>query len=306
MERDSQGNILVAFLLNLIFTIIEIVGGVLTNSVAILSDAVHDFGDSLSIGLGWFLEKKAKKERNEKYTFGYMRMRTLSAFFTCAVLIIGSAVVFYESVLRLINPEPVNSMWIFIISIFGILFNGLAVLKTRKSDNINEKSINLHIFEDVLGWVVVFFGSIFLWIFNIVWLDSVMSILVTIFVLYHAIKNLVEVFNIFMEKAPNGVKTSKLKEYLLENELIKDVHHIHVWTLDGQVVIATCHVVLSDFAKKDDLAKIKEFVKSEASEFDINEIVVEMEFEKETCESENCDLCKKVDFSSHRHCHHHH
>ena len=306
MKKNSQSNIFFAFMLNLIFTIVEIVGGIFTNSVAILSDAVHDFGDSLSIGMGWFLEKKANKERNDKFTFGYIRMRVLSAFITCAVLLIGSTFIIYESINRLINPEPINSMWIFIISIFGILFNGLAVLKTRRSDNINEKSINLHILEDVLGWIVVFIGSIFLWLFNITWLDSVMSILISTFVLYHAIKNMVEVFNIFMEKAPNGVEVLKLKEHLLKNELIKNVHHIHVWTLDGQIVMATCHIVLSDLAKEEDLIQAKNFVKEESKEFEIDEIVVEFEFEKELCQEENCDLYKKANTAANTHHHHHH
>ena len=305
MKRDSQNNIFIAFLLNFIFTIVEVVGGVLTNSVAILSDAVHDFGDSLSIGMGWFLEKKANKEGNEKFTFGYMRMRTLSAFLTCAVLLIGSAVIIYESIIRLINPEPINSMWIFIISIFGIIFNGLAVLRTNRSENINEKSINLHILEDVLGWIVVFIGSIFLWAFNIVWLDSVMSIGIAIFVLFHAVKNLIEIFNIFMEKAPNKIKISNLKEHLLKNKLIKNLHHVHVWTLDGQVVIATCHIIVGDEAKKEDIVKIKNFVKQEANEFDIDEIVVEIEFENEMCEVEKCDLCKKASTCNHGHIHSH-
>lgn len=306
MKKNSQNNIFVAFILNFTFTIIEIVGGILTNSIAILSDAVHDFGDSLSIGVGWILEKNAKKKQNEKYTFGYMRLRTVSALFTSVVLLIGSGFIIYEGVTRLITPEGVNSMWVFIISIFGILFNGLAVLKTRRSENINERAINLHILEDVLGWVVVFIGSIFMWAFGIMWLDSVMSIVVTVFVLYHTIRNLVEVFNIFMEKAPHNIKVSKLKEHVLENELIKDLHHFHVWTLDGQVMIATCHVVVKENTKKEDLTQIKQFVKTEAKEFGINEIIVEIELEEEKCDDEVCDLSSKVNFAEGGHHHHHH
>ena len=304
MGKNSQNNILVAFLLNFTFTIVEVVGGILTNSVAILSDAIHDFGDSLSIGMGWILEKNAKKKQNEKFTFGYIRLRTISALITSAILLVGSVIIIYESINRLINPENINSMWIFIISIFGILFNSLAVFKTRKSDNINEKAINLHIFEDVLGWIVVFIGSIFMWAFNITWLDSILSIVVTIFILYHTIKNLIEIFNIFMEKVPNKVEFLKFKSHVLENKFIKNLHHVHMWTLDGQIMIATCHVVLSCFTKKEDLSNIKNYIKQEAKEFGIDEIVVEFDFEKDNCLDEVCDLCNRN--KNYNNTHHHH
>lgn len=302
---SSEQNILVAFLLNFIFTAIEIIGGIFTNSIAIFSDAVHDFGDSVTIGLSYFLEKKASKKPNKKYTFGYARIRILSALITSAVLLIGSGLVIYESINRLIHPQTINGMWIFIISIIGIIFNSLAVFKTSKSENINEKAINLHILEDVLGWVVVFVGSIFMWAFNVVWLDSVLSLIVTAYVLWHVVRNFIEIFRIFLQKAPKGFDEEEFKKHLCEIDKIKDIHHFHIWSLDSQIMLASCHVVLEKSTPKNCLEKVKTLVKKEAREHGIAEIVVEFEFEGQECESKECECSENCKHNIDGHCHLH-
>ena len=159
-HNDSRENIKFVFILNLLFSVIEIIGSILTNSVSILSDAIHDFGDSFSVGLSYLLEKYSNKKSDNKYTYGYMRYSLLGAIITCLILIFGSCVVLYRAIPRIFNPTKVNSNIMIILSIFGILINGYAVYRTSHTNNKNEKAINLHMLEDVLGWISILFGSI--------------------------------------------------------------------------------------------------------------------------------------------------
>ena len=161
-HSHDTGNIKVAFFLNLSFTIIEIIGGLMTNSMAILADALHDLGDSLSLGISWFLEKVSEKKPDETFTFGYARFSLLAAFINSMVLIVGSTIILYHVIPRLLNPEPVEASGMLLLSILGIVMNGLAVLRLKKGSSMNEKVVTWHLMEDILGWVVVLVASIVL------------------------------------------------------------------------------------------------------------------------------------------------
>lgn len=187
-NHENQGNIKVAFFLNLSFTIAEIIGGLWTNSVAILSDAVHDLGDSLSLGLAWYFDAFSKKGPDEKYSFGYARFSLLAALINSLVLVGGSVLVLTRSVPRIFNPEPIDAKGMFVFAILGILINGLAVLKLKKGTSLNEKVVSWHLMEDVLGWVVILVASIVLMFVDIPILDPILSVLITIYVLFHVLK----------------------------------------------------------------------------------------------------------------------
>ena len=185
----TEKNILIAFLLNLAFSVFELIGGIFTNSVAIISDALHDFGDSISIGISYFLEKKSKKKPDSNYTYGYARYSTLGAVITNAILTIGSIFVILNAISRIINPVPINYNGMIIFAIFGVLVNTLAAYFTREGDSLNQKAVNLHMLEDVLGWIVVLIGAILIKFTEITLIDAVMSIGVAIFILIHALKS---------------------------------------------------------------------------------------------------------------------
>ncbi|MEG1048276.1 MAG: cation diffusion facilitator family transporter [Bacilli bacterium] len=208
----TEKNILIAFILNLSFALFEIVGGILTNSVAILSDAIHDLGDALSIGISFFLEKKSKRKPNKEYTFGYARYSVLGALITTSILTVGSLFMIVSSIIRLFNPVTLNYNGMILIAVIGTIVNLAAVFITKKGDSLNQKSVNLHMFEDVLGWIVVLIGSILMNIFNISVLDSIMSIGIAIFILIHAILNLNTILNLFLEKTPNNININELEK----------------------------------------------------------------------------------------------
>ena len=156
----TEKNILIAFLLNLLFSIIEMIGGIFTNSIAIISDSIHDFGDALTIGISYFLERKSKKKPDELHTYGYIRYSVLGSIITTAILLSGSIFVIYNAIIRLINPVDIKYNGMIILAIIGVVTNSIASYVTKEGDSLNQKSVNLHMLEDVLGWVIVLIGAI--------------------------------------------------------------------------------------------------------------------------------------------------
>ena len=291
-KMKSEKNILKAFLLNLIFSIIEIIGGIITNSVAILSDSFHDLLDSLSIGISYFLEKKSMKKPDETFTYGYRRYSVLGAFIMTVILLTGSIVIIYHSVDRLFNPKTINYDGMLIIAIFGVIINFLAAYFTREGKSMNQKAVNLHMLEDVLGWIIILFGSIIIKFTKITWIDSVMSIGVSLFIFKRALQQLKEVLDLFLIKTPKNINIDEIKEDIMNIEGVIDVHHIHVWSLDNINVFSTIHVVTDKKNKK----KIKEKMKK----YGIKHVTVEIEDESEHCNEKKCEI------ELEKHHHHHH
>ena len=260
MKRKTEKNILIAFLLNLLFSAVEFMGAIITGSVAILSDSIHDLGDALSIGFSFFLEKKSKKEPDEKYTYGYLRYSVLGSVITTVILLFGSLAVIYNAVLRIISPAEINYNGMIIFAVIGAAVNFIAAYFTKEGDSLNQKAVNLHMLEDVLGWVVVLVGAVIMRFTDISLIDPLMSIGVALFILINAVKNLKEVLDIFLEKTPDGVDINELKEHLTEIDGVLDVHHIHLRSIDGYNNYITLHVVT-----KGDGHKIKHKIREELS-----------------------------------------
>lgn len=298
----TEKNILVAFLLNMAFSIFELVGGIFTNSVAIISDAVHDFGDSISIGISYFLEKKSKKKPDSKYTFGYTRYSILGAFITNTILITGSVLVIINAIQRIFNPVEINYDGMIIFAIFGVIVNFLAAYFTKDGDSLNQKAVNLHMLEDVLGWAVVLIGAIVIKFTKINLIDAIMSIGVAIFILIHALKSFKSIIDLFLEKIPNGIEVKELKGHLLEIENIKDVHHVHIWSMDGINNYATMHIV-TDLK---DVKELKHKVKNELKEHGISHSTIEIEEQGYECDEQECTIDETHHHGRHHHHHHHH
>ena len=279
----TEKNILGAFILNVTFSVLEFIGGALTNSVAIISDSIHDMGDAISIGLSYFLEKKSKKKPDKKYTYGYIRYSILGGLITTVILIIGSALVIYNSIIRVFNPVEINYNGMIIFAIFGVVINFMAAYLTREGDSINQKSVNLHMLEDVLGWIVVLIGAIVMRFTDISLLDPLMSILVALFILISSLKNIKEITVLFLEKIPSDIDIDELKKHLLTIKGVIDVHHIHVWSIDGVNNYATMHVVAEN-------SSVKNKVKEEMMEHGISHTTIELESKNEKCDSDSCKI----------------
>ena len=297
----TEKNILIAFILNLSFSIFEIIGGFFTGSVAIISDAVHDMGDATSIGISYFLEKKSKKQPDETYTYGYARFSVIGSVITTLILLFGSVMVIYNAILRIINPVEINYNGMIIFAIVGALVNFLAAYFTKDGDSLNQKAVNLHMLEDVLGWIVVLVGAIIMRFTDIRIIDPLMSMGVAIFIFVNALKNLKEVLDLFLEKIPNNISIEEIKNHIKEIDGVVDVHHIHIWSMDGYLNYATMHIVANENSHE-----IKDKIREELKEHGIGHATLEIESPTDHCHEEYCHIEKTHPSHSHHHHHHHH
>ncbi len=296
----TQNNILVAFILNLFFSLFELIGGLFTGSVAIVSDSVHDFGDAASIGLSYFLERKSKKQPDKNYTYGYLRFSVLGGIITTFILLFGSVAVIYSAITRILNPVKINYDGMIILAIIGALVNLAAAYFTKKGDSINQKAVNLHMLEDMLGWIVVLIGSVIMRFTDFYIIDPLMSIAVAAFILINAIRNLKETLDIFLEKTPTNIDIDEICEHILKIDGVLEVHHIHIRTIDGHNNYATMHIVANG-----DSHQIKHKVREELREHGITHATLELEHEGEHCGDKEC-IIENHHSHSHHHHHHHH
>lgn len=288
-HAESVEHIKLAFILNLVFSIIELFGAFFTNSVSILSDAIHDFGDSLSIAISYFLEKFSTKNSNNRYTYGYLRYSLIGALFTSIMLLIGVVVVFYKSIPLLFEPESINHDAMIIFAIFGTFINGFAAYKTSRGHSKNEKAINLHMMEDVLGWVAVLIGSIVIKFTGWSIIDPILSILIAIYILYHVYENIREIFYIFMDKVPSDIEIENIKDEMIKKfKDVSDIHHIHVWSIDGVNNYLTAHIVLKKSIDESKIISLKNDLKNYLKDINITHSTLEIEYHNEICESTEC------------------
>jgi cobalt-zinc-cadmium efflux system protein len=287
-HSHSYKNISIAFFLNLFFSIIEIVGGIITNSIAIISDAIHDLGDAVSLGVSWRLEKYSKKAPDNRYTYGYARFSLLAALINSIVLIIGAVFVLMSAIPRLITPVAVNPEGMLVFAILGIIINGAAALTVSRGKSFNEKAVSWHMLEDVLGWVTVLIASIVLLFVEFPILDTLLSIGFTIFILYKVFKNLRSIFKVFLEGAPEEADIDDIINLIADKTEALDCHHVHIWTLDGINNYLTAHIVIKDDMSKQDTINLKKQIRKELSALNIKHVTLEIEFNFEECENGEC------------------
>jgi cobalt-zinc-cadmium efflux system protein len=296
MKSDKK--ILVVFLLNLCFALLEFVGGAITNSVAIMSDALHDLGDAASVGVSWILERKSKKQPDQVYTYGYGRYSVVGSVITTLILLLGSVMVIEHAVSRIMAPEAINYNGMILFAVIGVIVNLGAAWFTREGDSLNQKAVKLHMLEDVLGWIVVLIGAVVMRFTNLPLIDPILSIGVAVFILINAARTLKEALEVFLEKAPHGVDPAQLREQLLHIDGVEDIHHIHVWSMDGHRNYATMHVMTAG-----DGHRIKHALRQELQKQGIVHVTLELEYPGEHCHEPNCHVEQDHHIGHH---HHHH
>ncbi|MCF6352294.1 MAG: cation diffusion facilitator family transporter [Cyclobacteriaceae bacterium] len=287
-HNHSTSNIKVAFWLNFVFTIIEIIGGFYTNSIAILSDALHDFGDTVALGLAWFLDKFSKKKRDKRYSYGYGRFSLLAAFINGLILMIGSVFILYEAIPRLFNPVQPDANGMMWLAIGGIVFNGAAVFKMKSGKTQNEKIVSWHLMEDVLGWIAVFIGSLVMMFWKVPIVDALLSVGFTLFIFYNVFKNFIGTVRIFLQAKPENVNEKEVVNKVLNLPKVTSVHDTHLWSIDGEKTVFTLHVVTGSGLTTPEIITLKKSIRSIAAQNSIDHITVEVEFENEDCALEDC------------------
>lgn len=291
-HHHGRGNIKIAFFLNLGFTIVEFFGGLYVNSVAIISDALHDFGDSISLGLSWFLDYKAKKGANQSFTFGYRRFSLLGAFINSVVLITGSVFVINEAVERILNPQSTNAQGMFLFAILGVAVNGYAAWKVSHGKTLNEKVISWHLIEDVLGWAAVLVVSIVLMIKDIPYLDPALSIFITAYVLWNVIKRLKETVYLFLQGSPDEVSVEEINRKLLDQDYVASTHHMHLWSLDGEHHVFSTHLILKNVDSYEEVLAVKKKIRELLRPYNFSHCTIEVELDENSC-----SLAKEHDHS---------
>jgi cobalt-zinc-cadmium efflux system protein len=274
-EREKR--VRFAAFLNFAFTIVEIVGGLWTNSLAILSDALHDFGDSIALLVSWLFERGAKRSPDAKYTFGYQRLSLFSALFAAAVLVGGSIVIIFQAIPRFFNPEPVNAFGMVGIAVFGIAFNGLGFFMLKRGESLNEKVLSWHLLEDVLGWVGVFVGGIIIFFWKFYLIDPIITVGLTAFILFNVTRNLKEAISILLQGVPKHINLEAVKQDLKTIKGVLEIHDIHIWSLEGETDVFTAHVVVDDETLEKQPQQTKQTIKAALLKHHIEHSTIELE-----------------------------
>nr|BFD59831.1 cation diffusion facilitator family transporter [Bdellovibrio sp. CKG001]BFD63248.1 cation diffusion facilitator family transporter [Bdellovibrio sp. HM001] len=272
-----------ALVLNLSFALIELVGGLWTNSVAILSDALHDFGDALAMLLAIILEKVSHKQSDGQFSYGYRRFSTLGAVLTGMILVVGSIYILIEAVPRLFAPEQPHADGMILLALLGVGVNGYAAYRVSKGTSLNEKMLMWHMIEDVLGWIMVLIGAVVMKFFDVPQLDAGMAIALACWILYNVVRNLGEAMKVFLMASPSQIKVEDVEAAILKVEKVEGVHHGHLWSLDGERHVFTGHVVLAGDVGLVEIEKIKNQIKKMVKEFGIIEATIETELSGAPC-----------------------
>ncbi len=274
-EREKRVGF--AAFLNIAFTILEIIGGIWTNSLAIISDALHDFGDSVALLISWLFEREAKRSPDTSRTFGYQRLSLFSAFFSAAILIGGSIVIVFEAIPRLFNPELVNATGMVGFSIIGITLNGAGFFLLKRGESLNEKVLSWHLLEDVLGWVGILVGGLVIYFWKIYIIDPLITIGLTVFILYNVTRNLREAFNILLQGVPKHINLEAVKKDVTSIKGVLGIHDIHIWSLEGETDVLTAHIVLDDKTLRENADETKDIIKETLLNHHIEHSTIELE-----------------------------
>lgn len=281
--QQERRNIATAFWLNFSFTLIELVGGWLTNSVAILADAVHDLGDSLAIGFAWLAAVVASKGATQAYSYGYRRWSLLSALVSGLVLLLGSVWVLVLAVPRLLEPVQPHAPGMIALAVLGVLVNGAAVWRLKTGKTQNEQVLSWHLLEDVLGWAVVLLGSILIYFTGWALLDPLLSIGFTLFILLNVWRSLKKTIQLFLQVAPDLTLQADITQALTALPFVSGQHHLHLWSLDGEQHVLTVHLTLREACDSAQMTLFKQQISQALVPFNLSHTTVELESPAEVC-----------------------
>ncbi len=282
-HAHGHNNIIVAFWLNLIFALIELVGAFFTNSVAIASDAIHDLGDSIAIGTAWYLERYARKDRDSRFPFGYKRFSLLGGLINCLVLILGSLLVLRETLPRIWAPEAVHPDGMIGLAIVGLLFNGLAAWRLHHGHSLNENILSLHFLEDVLGWIAVLMVALAMKLGDFAILDPLLAFGIAVWVFWNAAKRLRSVLKIFLQSLPEELELHVLEELILSQPGVLGVHDTRVWSLDGRHHVLSSHISIDEAMGARERNALKIQIREILAQRNISDVTLEFECEGDSC-----------------------
>ena len=281
--HHASGNIRVAFFLNLGFTIIEIAGGIFTNSTAILADAVHDLGDSFALGQAWYFESISAGKSSARYSYGYKRFSLLGALISTVVLLTSSFFVLAQAIPRIMQPHKPDAGGMILLAIAGVIVNGIAMARLSKESGMNARVVALHFLEDMLGWVAVLVVAVILMFWNVPVLDPLLAVMITLYILSGVIKNLRSMIPVFLQAVPDELDLGVITREIEKLEHIHAVHHAHVWSLDGVHSVFTAHLEVDSMLDAEAYMQLKEMIRALVVRHGLYHSTVEIEYPGEAC-----------------------
>jgi len=289
-HHSAVSNLKLAFFLNLGFTVVEFIGGLWTNSTAILADAVHDLGDSFALAQAWYFESLSAKGATQTYTYGYRRFTLLGAVISALMLLVSSFYVLSEAIPRIIEPEHSNAQGMALLALLGVSVNAFAMLRLSKGKGANIRVVALHLLEDVLGWVAILVVAIILMFKDIHILDPILATLITIYILTNIVRQLKGIVPVFLQASPASTDIAGIEKQLDNMELVDSVHHLHVWSLDGEHTVLTVHIVTERILNPDEYALLKQRFRQIIDTHGIYHSTLEIEWPDESCRLESQDV----------------
>ncbi len=285
VHHEVKGkNLLFSIVLNIVITIAQIVGGILSGSLALISDALHNFSDVLSLVFSYIATVLSKKKASLNQTFGYKRAEIIAAFVNAISLIIVAIYLIFEASQRFMNPEPIKSNLVIWLSLLGIFANGFSALLLKKDaeHNLNMKSAYVHLFSDMLASIAVLIGGILMKYYQIYWIDSVLTFAIAIYLIYIGYDLLIESTRILMLFTPSNIDIKEIVREVHKISGVNKLHHIHVWYLNDHELHLEAHLDCSEDLKMSDFNLLLDEIEVVLLEkFDINHINIQPEYQKE-------------------------
>lgn len=289
-HHEHLKNIGLAVALNFGFTILEIIGALWTNSMAILSDAIHDLGDTIILSFSYFSEKYSNAQTNdETYTYGLSRLPLLSALVSSLVLLAGSIFILFTVFPRLLSPAEINVNGMILLAIPGVIVNGLAIVRLSKNEGLNSRVLSLHLLEDVLGWVAVLVVGIIMHFYYLPILDPILSIAITLYILVRVFANIKNSFLLFIQKAPNDIDLPSIKSEILKMNSVMEICDFHVWSLDSVRHIFTIHIRMKKKATEKTISNTKDKIRQILKTHGSFHSTIEVEYFYESC-ADSCGV----------------
>ena len=283
-HQDLKGrNLLISIFLNILITISQVVGGIISGSLALLSDALHNFSDVLSLVISYIANLLAKKDASINRTFGYKRAEILAAFINASTLIIVAILLIIEAVKRFINPQTIESNLVIWLSFIAILANGFSVLLIRKDANVNMnmRSAYLHLLTDMLASVAVLIGGLLMKFYEIFWVDSLLTLVIALYLIWVGFDLFKKSFQVLMLFTPEDLHIKDIITELIKIPEVKNVHHIHVWQLNEEETHFEAHVdFVEDIRLSDFDIVLNKIEKILLENFQINHVNIQPEFGK--------------------------
>lgn len=280
--ETREKNLFITIALNFLITIVQIAGGIISGSLALLSDALHNLSDGIALVIAYIAMRLSKRPKSFKYTFGMKRAEVLAAIFNASTLIIISFFLIKEAIERFSNPEPIKGTLMLLVASVGLAANfaGIMLLKAGSKDNINIRSAYFHLLSDTVSSVAVIIGAVFIIFFQIYWIDPVLTILISLYILNETFKIVKEAVDMVMMSSPADIDISEIKKLLEALPLVQNIHHVHIWRLNEKETHFEAHIEVDDMTVAESTEMQKEIEHLLHDKFEINHTTLQFECNK--------------------------